>query len=756
MSGKLALAFMSGASGLAGALSGSAAHAQDAASPSTSGQGATRQSTKASDDAMNGEIVVTATRRDERIHDVPGAVSAVSGEMLQGLKANSLADFAAFTPGVSFQSTSPSTNKVVIRGITTGNQLNSAIGLYLDDVAVGSSTPFGSGAQAINIGLFDLQRVEVLSGPQGTLFGANALGGTLRYITETPSLTEFSGQVEAEGNYAAHGQAGGALRVSLNAPLGDKVALRVVGIAQKDPGFVDDPSHGRKNLGDNRTLHGRASLLFDIAPNFDIQLNGFALRSKSNGFAVSMRDPVTHAPTQGDYDQSFASAQPSDADLYLGSAVMRWDLDWAKLTSITAYQKTTNGSDSDLSTAYSAILGPLLGPAGVNPYVLRVDTWSKRFTQEIRLTSPDNRAFEWVAGAFYSNEKTNQVDDIWNNADPKGQLLGLPIGRFDLPSTAKDFALFANVTVKISPKLDVTGGARQTWNDQVFSSSGIGFVVNPTAPTTAIVGRGTAKESVQTYLFNLRYRPTSETMIYARVASGYRPGGPNLQTGGAGSGNTSFASDKLWNYEVGLKQTLPGRGFLNLSAYRIDWTNIQQVRNIGGINQLVNAGDARVTGAEASLSYRLLPRLSVLATGAYTDAKLTTAAAILGLNYEGARLPLSPKFSAAIAANYNFDLSPSVTGALNVSFRHVGERNSGYPNSSVSLNYKLAAYNVVDATMSLTSTDGWQVTPYIKNIFGVRGEVSATTATNQFVPGAPVPVTLSQPRTIGLAIGRRF
>ncbi|MET0271955.1 MAG: TonB-dependent receptor [Phenylobacterium sp.] len=736
MSRKLAWAFMSGASALAVMAGGSAAQAQDAATV--------------------GEIIVTATRRDERIHDVPGAVSAVSGEMLQGLKANSLADFAAFTPGVSFQATSPGTNKVVIRGVTTGNQLNSAIGLYLDDVPVGSSTPFGSGAQATNIGLFDLQRVEVLSGPQGTLFGANALGGTLRYITETPALGELSGQVEAEGASVAHGDLGGAVRAALNAPLGEKVGLRAVGIAQDDSGFVDDPSHGRKNLGDNRLLHGRASLLFEVSPDVDVQLNGFALRSKSNGFAVSMRDPVTHAPTGGAYEQSFASPQPSDVDLYLGSGVVRWDLDWAKLTSITAYQKTTNGSASDLAVAYSAILGSVLGPAGVAPYVLLVDTASKRFTQEVRLASPDNRAFEWVAGAFYSHEKTSQVDVIANNADPAGNLFGLPIGRFDLPSTAKDFALFGNVTVRISSTLDVTAGARQTWNDQLFASSGLGLVVNPPAPTTPIVGRGTSKQSVQTYLFNLRYRPTEATMIYGRIASGYRPGGPNLQTGGAGTGNLSFASDKLWNYEVGVKQTLAGRGFLNLSAYHIDWTNIQQVRNIGGVNQLVNAGDARINGAEASLSWRLLPSLNVLATGAYTDAKLTTAAPLLGLSQSGARLPLSPRFSAALAASYSFEPTPSVHGALNVAVRHVGDRNSGYPGSVVSLNYRLASYEVVDATLTLASDSGWEVTPYIKNLFDVRGEVSATTATNQFVPAAPVPVTLTQPRTIGVSVGRRF
>ncbi|MDB5429058.1 MAG: TonB-dependent receptor [Caulobacter sp.] len=749
MSRKIALAFLSGASALAMVAGGSVAQAQQVGGDPAPKADAAHATTV-------DEVIVTATRRAERIHDVPGAVSAVSGQMLQDLRANSLADFAAFTPGVSFQATSPSTNKVVIRGITTGNQLNSAIGLYLDDVAVGSSTPFGSGAQAINIGLFDLQRVEVLSGPQGTLFGANALGGTLRYITETPALTEVSGQVEVEGNDLAHGEPGGALRASFNAPLGDKAALRVVGIVQDDSGFVDDPSHGRHNLGDAHTLHGRASLLLEVSPDVSVQLNAFALSTRSNGYAVSMRDPVTHAPTGGDYDQSFASAQPSDADLYMGSGVIRWNLDWANLTAITAYQSTQNHSVSDLSTAYSAILGPILGPAGVNPYVLVVDTASKRFTQEVRLASPDNRAFEWVAGAFYSNEETTQTDVIGNNADPNGLLLGLPIGRFDLPSTAKDFALFGNVTVRISPAVDVTLGARQTWNDQVFASSGLGFVVNPPAPTTAIVGRGTSKESVQTYLFNLRYRPTDATMVYARIASGYRPGGPNLQTGGAGSGNLSFAADKLWNYEIGLKQTLGGRGFLNLSAYHIDWTNIQQVRNIGGVNQLVNAGDARVDGAEASLSYRLLARLSLLATASYTNARLTTAAPLLGLSQAGARLPLSPRFSWALAANYSFDLTPSVHGALNVAVRQVGERNSGYPGSTVSLNYELGGYTVVDATMSLTTETGWQVSPYIKNLFDVRGEVSATTATNQFVPGAPVPVTLTQPRTIGLSVGRRF
>jgi outer membrane receptor protein involved in Fe transport len=739
MKTRLLLAWACGVS--ASALMSTVALAQTAAPSGT--PGASRSTTEV------GEVIVTATRRNERVHDVPAAVSAVSGQTLQNLRANSLADFAAFTPGVSFESTSPGTNLVVIRGITTGDQLNSAIGLYLDDVPIGSSTPFGAGAQALDIGLFDLQRVEVLSGPQGTLFGANALGGTLRYITEQPSLSGFSGQVEAEGDSVAHGGDGGAVRAEVNAPLSDKVAVRLDGVAEDDPGYVDDPTHDRHDLGDNHVLQGRASVLFDVSSDLSVELNGFAMQSSSNGLAVSMRDPVTHAPTGGAYDQSFASAQPSDADLYMGSGVIHWNLHWATLTSITAYQETDNHSISDLAVAYNAILGTNL------PYVLAVDAESKRFTQEVRLTSPDQRAFEWVAGAFYSNEDTYQSDIIRNNADPKGLLFGLPIGQFDLPSTAKDFALFGDVTQHIGPKVDVTLGVRQTWDDQVFSSSGFGAVVDPFAPTTPVIGRGTSSESVQTYLFDVRYRPTDATMIYGRIASGYRPGGPNLQTG-VGTGNQTFSADKVWNYEVGLKQTLSERGFINLSVYHIDWTDIQQVRNIGGVNQLVNAGNARVDGAEGTLSYRLLPGLTVLATAAYTDARLTTAAPLLGLSESGARLPLSPVISSALAINYSFDLMDSVHGNFNLAVRQVGERNSSYPDSTVEFNYKLAAYNIVDATVNLSSKAGWYVNPYIKNIFDVRGEVSADTATNQFVPGAPVPVTLTQSRTIGVAVGRRF
>lgn len=751
------LAKLSLISGVAmGGFLATTAAAQTATSP-VAGSPSPGVQAGALDLSQSGEIIVTATRRNERLQDVPGQVSALSGATLEALRAKNLTDFAAFTPGVSFEATSPSTNRVVVRGITTGGtQLNSAIGLYLDDVPLGSSTPFGFGVLAINVALFDLNRVEVLNGPQGTLFGANALGGTLRYITQAPVIGELSGRAEGEGSYTEHGDANYAARAVLNVPFGDKVAVRADAIVEHDAGFVDDPDHHRSNLGDARTLNGRLAILVKPTDNLSIRLSGFGRRIKSNGLQFTFRDPLTHQPTEGPYDQSFASLQPSEAQLYIGSGIVEWTLPFAKLTSVTAYQSTEISSVRDFAVAYSAILGGVFGAAGRNPYVIPGDATTHRVTQEVRLSSPSNKSFEWVVGGFYSHEDTFQAISAVNTADPQGKLLGFTLAQFLLPSTAREFAVFANATVYLTPKLDITGGLRESFDHQVFTSNGVGLLINPKAPTTPVVSTGTSNENVTTYLANIRYRPVHNTLIYGRVASGYRPGGPNLIIGGASTGNSSFQSDKLWNYELGVKQTFAGgRGFANLSGYHIDWTNIQQVRNVGGINQLVNAGNARVNGVEGSFSYRLVPGLSFLAAATYTDAALTTPALVLGLANAGAPLPLTAKFSGAVSATYEFHLNDAISGNFNGGFRHTGPRNAGYPGSAIAPLYRLAAYNVVDITLSLRSK-GWEIGPFIKNLFDTRGEVSATTINNQYVPTTPVLVTLTQPRSFGIVVGRSF
>jgi iron complex outermembrane recepter protein len=713
----------------------------------------------AADTSQISEIIVTATRRDERLQDVPEQISALSGATLDQLQARSLADFAAFTPGVSFQTSTPATNRVVIRGITTGGtQLNSAIGLYLDDVPIGSSTPFGAGALASNLGLFDLQRVEVLNGPQGTLFGANALGGALRYITAAPSPTDLSGRIEADGGYTQHGDANGAVRAMVNVPLADnRAALRLDGVVSQDSGFTQDPDHDRKNIGDARTAQLRAAILVEATSDLTIKLTGYGEQIKSNGLDVAFRNPVTHQPTEGPYDQSYANRQPSETDLYLESLTVDWNLQWAKLTSVTGYQEDKYQATADYAVAYSAILSSVLGPAAIQPYTIPALDETKRVTQEVRLTSADHQFIEWVAGAFYSHETTLQNIGVDNTADPMGGLFGLPLGEFHLPSTGREYALFGDATINFNSQFDATVGVRHSWDRQVFTTAGSGLLVNPGDPLGYISSTAASSEGVTTYLFNARYRPTPSTVLYARVASGYRPGGPNVVFGGAGTGNASFAPDSLWNYELGLKQTLfEGRGFANISVYHINWSKIQLAVNVGGINQLVNGGDARVNGIDSSFSYRVLPDLNILASATYTDARLTTVSPLLGLDYEGARLPLSPRFSGAVAADYTFLRRDMLTGDFDLSDRYIGSRNAGYPGSAIAPLYELASYNIVDMTLSLRWKNGWEVGSYLKNVFDKRGEISATTDTNVYVPTTPVPVTLTQPRTVGITLAKSF
>ena len=705
------------------------------------------------------EVIVTATRRAERLQDVPGSVSAVSGELLDQLKVKTLSDFAAFTPGVSFESSSPGSNRIAIRGVTTGgNQLNSAIGLYLDDVPLGSSTPFGGGARSTSIGVFDLERIEVLNGPQGTLYGANALGGTLRYLTEAPDLGGFGGRIEGEGSTTRQGGENVAGRAVLNMPvIEDRLAIRASALYQEDDGYVDDPDHNRENLGHSELTQGRIGVLFQASDDLSFRLNGFTQHQESDGYLVAFRNIATHRPVQGDYDQSYPSLQPSEIDLDLISGVIDLDLDWARFTSVTAYQENRNNTVSDLGVAYSTILSGIFGPAGVAPYVLTTQAETNRTTQEFRLTSQDSAPFEWLVGAFYSKEDTNNIVQVLNNADPAGKLLGITLGRFDLPSEAEEYALFVNGTYHFSPEWDATVGVRQSWNEQVFSSTGIGLLVNPTAPTTPIISSSPSDESVRTYLFNLRYRPTRATTVYGRIASGYRPGGPNLVFGGPGTGNTSFQADTLWNYEVGLKQTFSeGRGAFNISAYHIDWSDIQLTVNIGGINQLTNGGDATVDGVESTASYQVLPNLNLMASATYTDAKLDGPSPRLGITYDGARLPYTPEFSFATALSYDFQATRSIAGALNVAYRHIGDRTAGYRGSPSSPLYALDAYDVVDVSLSLTSDSGWVLGPFVRNVFDEQGELSASTVTSGILPGAPVPVNLIQPRTFGVSLGRSF
>jgi iron complex outermembrane receptor protein len=698
------------------------------------------------------EVIVTATRRSESIQNVPGQVTALTSGTLEQINARDLNDFAGFVPGLSFASTGPSTNLLVLRGITTGSQLSSATGVYLDDIPLGASTSNGVGYQSLNINTFDLNRVEVLNGPQGTLYGATSLGGTIKYITNAPDPKAFGLDVGVQVSSTQHGHIDHAYTGMVNMPLADIAAIRIDGYQVYDSGYAKDPVYGRDNQGWARSEGGRVALLLQPRDDLEIQLRASTQHIPSESANVAFRNPATRQPTYGVYDQAYPTFQPSDYSLTLYSATISYDTPWAKISSITGYQVNNGTSNTDNSLIYDAALG-FLG-AGADPWSLYVNTTTKKFSQEIRLASHESTYFQWLLGGFVSNEKTSEIVDLFDNANPGGTFFGLSPFTSFLPSTYREYAAYADGTVFFSKQFELGLGLRYSRQKQAYDETVSGLLATgSSAVLTPPVA--TSDQSVMTYLINPKFHITDDVMVYARAASGFRPGGPNFVLS-PGLGNPTFAPDRLWSYELGEKSAfLDKRATLDFDIYDIQWKDIQVTVNNGGVNQLENAGTARVTGAELAFNYRVLSALTLGGSAAYTNARLSTTAPVIGVNSVGVRLPLSPRFNFALLGTYNMDLVGGYTGSINVTDRWIGERNAGF-GTKISPQYRLASYNITDLNLSVLAPYHVQYGLFLRNIFDRAGEVSASVLADEYNPAAPVPVVLAQPRTIGLSVNYKF
>jgi iron complex outermembrane recepter protein len=698
------------------------------------------------------EVIVTATRRSESIQNVPSSVTALTSNTLDEIRARDLNDFAGFVPGLSFASTGPSTNLLVIRGITTGSQLSSATGVYLDDIPLGASTSNGVGYQSLNINAFDLNRIEVLNGPQGTLYGATSLGGTIKYIPNSPDLKSFALDAGVEVSSTEHGHINHAYTGMVNLPIADVAAVRIDGYQVYDSGYAKDPIYGRDNQGWARSEGGRVALLLQPTDDLDIQLRASTQHIPSESADVGFRNPTTHQPTYGTYDQAYPTFQPSDYSLTLYSAAINYNTPWAKFSSITGLQTNNGTSSTDESLTYDAALAAL--GAGGDPWSLYVNTTTKKFTQEFRVASQENTVFQWLAGAFLSNEKTSETVDLFDFANPGGTLFGISPFTSFLPSTYREYAAYADGNIFFTKQLELGLGVRYSRQKQAYEETVSGLLATGSAlvltPPVA-----TSDQSVMTYLINPKFHITDDVMVYARAASGFRPGGPNFVLS-PGLGNPTYDPDRLWSYELGEKATfLDKRATLNFDVYDILWKDIQVTVNVGGVNQLENAGTARVTGAEMSFNYRITSPLTLGGSAAYTNARLTSTPAVIDVTTPGVRLPLSPRFNFALLGTYDVDLPAGYLGSVNVTDRWIGERNAGF-GTPISQQYVLSSYNITDLNFSVHAPNNLEYGLFLRNVFDKAGEVSANIAPLEYNPAAPVQVFLAQPRTVGLSINYKY
>lgn len=757
---------------LAGLAAGVALVAQPACAQDNPGNTSkTTANQAASGDLGENAIIVTANRRRDTVQNIGGGITALSGSDLSRMHAATFNDFATTVPGLSFQSNSPTNNLIAIRGVASSTaELGSAIGVYFNDVPIGASTQFGLGSQSFNFNLWDMERVEVLKGPQGTLYGANSLGGAIKYITRKPQLGVSQGAIELDGSLTSDAAANGSAKLMLNVPLGDTLALRVDAIRSQTGGWGSDPTHNRSHLGTAQTLGGRASLLWQPVTPLKVRLTAFAQRIKANGLNIGFYNIGDSSPQGGPYEQNFALEQPSTNSVAVFSGNVSYDFGWGEAVSVTGYQINHGYYITDDSVFYG-ILIPLYTGAynyyfgtpipGPSPYALYVDTNTRKFTQEFRLQSASNHHFEWVVGAYYTHENTDEQVNLLYTAGTDGNMPApydsYPFYGF-LPSVYKEIAGYGDVTAYLGRIFDLTLGIRYSHQNQTYSSNiwwiGFGPTIENNVPVygTPQFHSANSSQSVATYLINPRLHLSRDVMIYGKVSSGFRPGGPNFFLGNANL-PSSFQPDKLWNYEIGEKGSFFNQRLtVNVDAYDIEWKNIQTTENVNGINQLVNAGNARIRGVEGMVAVRPVKGLSLNGSGSYTDAYLTTTAPALGVTYTGARLPLSPRWNFAVGATYRFSVMDKVDGTASLTDVWVGERNSGYAGSATNVLYKLPAYNTVNASLAFDLRNGLRVSAFVRNLFDSKGQLSAVTLNNVFLPDAPVPVTIAQPRTVGLSI----
>jgi outer membrane receptor protein involved in Fe transport len=698
--------------------------------------------------AASQTVTISATRRLEAIRDVPVSVVKLSTDGQLDLGAKDLVDVLATVPGVSYNQTfgKSGSGDIVIRGVTTGNVSNPTVGIYIDDVPIGGTSGQNFGASAFDQRLLDLASIEVLKGPQGTLYGAGAMGGLLKYNTRLPDAAFLAGQLGGEASRTNKGGSNHTLYGNVNVPLSSgTAALRAAVFHARDGGYTDATGPGGgKDVNSGTVTGARLALGLRPAKGWDVRLSAQSQESKYDGTGVASYD-TAGKPIAGDLvATNLRFAQPSTQRMNLATAAIDVDLGWAKASSITGYQTKRTSEVSD-QNFFLLVLPPFLG-------VTQIDTTQStkldKTTQEFRLVSTPGGQLEWLAGVFYANEKgdgaTRWVGTTTAESPfPSGTAL---LDNAGIETHWKETALYGTVVWNLSPALALTAGARVARNslDQVLRNAGPLTDGTRTATST--------EESPATYLLAARYKLSPSASVYARIASGYRAGGPNapftdLNTGQQRS-SAPYRSDSLWSYELGYKADLPdGLGRIDVAAFQIDWKDLQVQVFSNGVSGIGNAGRARSRGLEFGSELRPLQALTLRAAASYIDARLTEDSPGLG-GAAGERLPTAPRFAASLGARVD-----AGAGFLAANIGHTGARTVSFAASAGTPNYQLPAYTTLDLNAG-TTLAGFDLGVYVRNITDERGQISAYT---QFAGlGVPVSVNFIRPRTIGLTLSRSF
>ena len=746
------------------------------------------------------EVVVTAQKREERLHDVPMGVTAITEEQLQRQQLVNLQDLQSQVPGFSLTQVQPGQTRLTLRGQNVGG-IGSTVTTYIDDTPFGSSNALADGFfYSGDFDTWDLQRIEVLRGPQGTLYGAGSEGGLLKYVTNPPDPTKFAAAAQVGGEDVAHGQNGGIGKGMINLPIGDRAAFRLSGYYSTMPGYIDDPSLGKTDLNHGYRDGVRAALLVNFTDDLSIRLNAFGQDLHTGGSPYTdvigaqnlIVAPANQLqPQNGDFNQQRFIDEPNTFKYRIYSGTLNWNIGWGTFTSITSYGTTEQdgfidqtwqpaapgagpgtGSYGDVVTTLLPLVPPP-PPAGATATAGLGETQAidiKKWTQEFRLASSAGQTLEWQVGAFYTHESSSidQTLPVFYIPTqvyvPLPQSLGGPsFENSALDALYREWAGFAQLTYHFSPQWDLALGGRWSENKQ-SANQAITGVVPTLNGTPQQLTSGDSSGSDFTYSVAPRWHVSSDTMVYARIATGYRPGGPNdLPFDAPASVPRTYQADKTTNYELGTRTDLLDRTLsIDVAAFLVDWKDIQLSEFVAapgtpGFTINANGGTARSKGLEWTLGLTPVTGLTFTLTGAYVDAYLTSAATATGGN-EGDRLPYVPKWSTSLDGAYTWRAFGNYNAFAGATWSYLGSRfndfSATYGATGFTANPRpeLPSYNTVNLRAGLEN-GRWTFELYGKNVGDTRG---ITYYTNSATPNYGGAVAYAQPRTIGALVTARF
>lgn len=729
------------------------------------------------------EIVVTALKRSTTIQTTPISISAVTEKSLQALGASGIQDYFRTVPNLQVEGNSPTSRRLTLRGVRSAGE--ATVGLYYDETPL--TGPAGTTADAsstsADVNLFDAERIEVLRGPQGTLYGSGSMGGTLRVILNKPDASRYAGAVEVGGTAQKDGGQGYSVKGMVNVPLiEDKLAARLVLYKAEQGGYIDNVQLKKKDINDQHASGGRLMLGFTPTDKLTITASGLFQKTTLDG-----QNSWYPALGKKDYSTNARVIAPTEDNLRLYNVTAKWDLDFATVTATSSYYKWTLLRNSDYSPTLSAnranatscrnyIAG---GPAatGTNPACttaqmaqytayadsrlpgalyqpMGLDSWN----HELRMNGSlfDDKV-DWTAGVYLEDRKDYIESQVAKADATTGVINPADLTAWRHVGTdTKQTAFFGEVAYKPINKLTLTAGLRRFNYDKTVSGQVLisNFITQSYAGAAASVD---ASADGWVSKFNVSYEVTSDVMVYALAAKGFRPGGAN-NVPGLASALLAYAPDSLWNYEAGVKsQWFDRRLTLNAAAYQIDWSNMQisATSANGAFSYLTNAGKAKIKGFELEAVARPVRGLTLQATAAWVDAKLTEDQAnstilITGsTGLTGDKFPNVADFSGSASVEYTWPLQGDLNGLVRADYAYVGESASQFRPTYVYYE-KQGDYGYANLRAGVEGAD-WGAYLFVNNVADEVGLMSVTSALNN-----KQQVVSINPRTAGFSVRKRF